>query len=309
MPSPTPSSSVVRISIAQMCSTSSIEHNLTTIERLAKRARADSSKILFLPENACFMGVPGTTMALDMAERLDDVEDPPTAATTATTTASTTTASTTTASTTTASTTTVVGRLRAIARQAELWISVGGFQERAPNEKIYNTHIVLDDVGRIVARYRKIHLFDYPAGGLVESRMTAPGEWIEVCETPFAGLNLGLSVCFDLRFPMLYSRLRESKANAMVVPAAFTIPTGQAHWETLLRARAIETQSFVIAAAQTGQHNEKRRSYGHGMVVDPWGRVLVEMGEAEGLVGVDLEMGEVDEVRGRMPMWSPLLLG
>jgi len=279
----------VRISIAQMCSTSSIDHNLAMIERLAKRARADRSKILFLPENACFMGLPGTTMSLDMAERLDDVDDP-TTSTTATTTS-----------------TTVVGRLRAIARRAELWISVGGFQEQAPNEKIYNTHIVLDDVGRIVARYRKIHLFDYPAGGLVESRMTAPGERIEVCETPFAGLNLGLSVCFDLRFPMLYSKLREAKANAMVVPAAFTIPTGEAHWETLLRARAIETQSFVIAAAQTGQHNEKRRSYGHGMVVDPWGRVLVEMGEAEGLVGVDLEMGEVEEVRGRMPMWCPLL--
>ena len=267
-----PSPGGVRVSIAQMCATSNVGQNLNVIERFAKLARAEASKILFLPENACFMGVPGTSMSLEVAESLDDegVSGE------------------------------VIPRLKGICREHGIWLSVGGFQEKSASDsgRIHNTHIIIDDSGRIVARYRKINLFDFPDGGLKESALTIAGTTTEVCETPF-GLSLGLSVCFDLRFPALYQQLREKGANVMLIPAAFTVETGRAHWETLIRARAIETQAWVIAAAQAGQHNEKRASHGHGMVVDPWGTVVCCLEGDEELQTVDLDIGMVDEVRRR----------
>lgn len=264
----------LRVSIGQLCSRASVEQNLIEIDRLARAAQSEASKMLFLPENACFMGVPGTSMSLEVAESLDD--DSGAAGT-------------------------IIPRLGEICQRYKLWLSVGGFQEKVSGEegvgKIHNTHIVIDDGGRIVSRYRKIHLFDYKH--LKESLLTVPGTTTEVCETPF-GLNLGLSVCFDLRFPSLYQRLREQGANVMLIPAAFTVDTGRAHWETLIRARAIETQSWVIAAAQSGRHNEKRESYGHGMVVDPWGKVVVCLkGDQASVETFELDIGLVDEVRRR----------
>lgn len=274
------SPSNVRIAIAQMCSTSSVERNLSTIQSFARLARDANASMLFLPENACFMGLPGTKMSLDVAESLDEGSREE-------------------------RTSGIVARLRAISREANVWLSVGGFQERAGNDKVFNTHIVFDDRGNIVSRYRKIHLFDYAAGGLVESRLTAPGDDVVLCDTPF-GVTLGLSVCFDVRFPMLYVKLRERGANVMLIPAAFHPTTGAAHWETLLRARAIETQSFVIAAAQAGAHNEKRSSYGHGMVCNPWGEVLCCLSGEEEIRVVELDLGLVEEVRRTMPLYSPL---
>jgi deaminated glutathione amidase len=267
---------VVRVSIAQLCATSNVQHNLNLIERFAKLARSEASKILFLPENACFMGVPGTSMSLEVAESLGDDSNSGT----------------------------IIPRLKDICKEQGLWISVGGFQEKVPGDsvdgvgKIHNTHIIIDDAGRIVAKYRKMHLFNFPDAGLNESALTVAGTTTEVCETPF-GLHLGLSVCFDLRFPSLYQQLREKGANVMLIPAAFTVETGRAHWETLIRARAIETQSWVIAAAQSGQHNKNRSSYGHGMVVDPWGKVVACLEGDEELQTFELDIGLVDEVRRR----------
>lgn len=219
------------------------------------------------------MPIPGTKMSLEMAESLDDDAGK------------------------------VIPRLRAICKQERLWLSVGGFQEKASKDKIYNTHIIFDDTGRIVSSYRKIHLFDFPDGGLRESTLTVAGNTAEVCQTPF-GLNLGLSVCFDIRFPHLYGKLREKGANVMLAPAAFHCSTGRAHWDTLLRARAIETQAWVIAAAQAGQHNDKRKSYGRGMIVDPWGSVVCCLEEEEEVHTVELDLGRVEQVRKRLPIVS-----
>ncbi|CAD7952404.1 unnamed protein product [Amoebophrya sp. A25] len=157
-------------------------------------------------------------------------------------------------------------------------------EERPQVEKVYNTHLIVDDSGAIRALYRKIHLFDVaiPNGPvLLESRYTIPGCFssdnvIVVPDTPIG--NIGLTTCYDLRFPELYTTLRERGAEVLLVPSAFTVPTGRAHWHLLLQARAVETQCFVLAAAQCGRHNEKRESFGHALAVGPWGDVLADAG-------------------------------
>jgi len=174
--------------------------------------------------------------------------------------------------------------------------------------RVYNTHIVFNAKGELVSKYRKAHLFDVtiPSQGihLKESATTAPGDSgiVVVSESP-VGI-LGLSICYDLRFPEQYRMLTEKGAQVLLVPSAFTVPTGEAHWHTLLRARAIENQCFVIAAAQCGVHNDKRESYGHSLVVDPWGKVLVDAGgQDKGMVVVcDLDLGLVESIRARMPI-------
>ena len=176
----------------------------------------------------------------------------------------------------------------------------------APRKR-YNAHVVVDASGSIRAAYRKIHLFDVDMGDvngpvLMESRTAAAGETLVTCDSP-AG-KLGLTVCYDLRFPEMFARLRyELGCEMMLVPSAFTKPTGQAHWETLLRARAIETQSYVVAAAQAGTHSEGRASHGHAMVVDPWGKVVAELdGEETGIAVADVDLGYLKDVRSRIPV-------
>jgi predicted amidohydrolase len=165
----------------------------------------------------------------------------------------------------------------------------------------------VNDAGEIQASYRKIHLFDVDMGDvngpvLMESATAAAGETLVTCDSP-AG-KLGLTVCYDLRFPEMFARLRyELGCEVMLVPSAFTKPTGQAHWETLLRARAIETQSYVVAAAQAGVHSEGRASHGHAMIVDPWGKVVAELdGEETGIAVADVDLGYLKDVRSRIPV-------
>jgi predicted amidohydrolase len=169
--------------------------------------------------------------------------------------------------------------------------------------RLVNRGFLIDAAGQVRARYDKIHLFDVdlPTGeSWRESAAYAPGTQPMVAETP-AG-RLGLSICYDLRFPDLYRTLSDFGATLLAVPAAFTVPTGQAHWHVLLRARAIEAGAFVIAAAQCGRHEDGRETYGHSLVVDPWGRVLLDMGGEEVGVGfADLDLAQVEEVRGRLP--------
>ena len=162
--------------------------------------------------------------------------------------------------------------------------------------------LLIDDRGKVVARYDKIHLFDVDlAGGerYRESSGYAPGSKAEIAATPWG--KLGLSVCYDVRFPALYRALAGAGAAILSVPAAFTVPTGQAHWHILLRARAIETGCFVVAAAQSGLHADGRSTYGHSLVVDPWGEVLLDMGEGAGTAVVDLDLDAVAAARGRIP--------
>jgi predicted amidohydrolase len=161
-----------------------------------------------------------------------------------------------------------------------MWLSLGGFQEKGPDDSHqYNTHVLIDDSGEIRSSYRKIHLFDVDVPGNMvykESRFTTAGDTVVAVDSPFG--RLGLTVCYDLRFPELYQCLRfKHQAQVLLVPSAFTKVTGEAHWEILLRARAIETQCYVIAAAQAGKHNEKRESYGDSIIIDPWGTVIARL--------------------------------
>ncbi|OAE27480.1 hypothetical protein AXG93_3911s1630 [Marchantia polymorpha subsp. ruderalis] len=192
-------------------------------------------------------------------------------------------------------------------REAGLWLSLGGFQEKGPDAgHLYNTHVVLDDAGGVRGVYRKIHLFDVDVPGgpvLKESRSTAPGSDIIAVDSPIG--KLGLTVCYDLRFPELYQQLRfQENAQILLVPSAFTKKTGEAHWEILLRARAVETQCYVIAAAQAGKHNEKRESYGDALIIDPWGTVIARCAdkEATGIAVAELDHQFLESVRQRMPI-------
>lgn len=183
-----------------------------------------------------------------------------------------------------------------------------GFAELGPDpDHRYNAHVIVDAAGQIRSSYRKIHLFDVniPNGPLLmESKTAAPGGEIVAADSPIG--RLGVTVCYDLRFPELYSKLRyEMGAQVMLVPSAFTRPTGAAHWEVLLRARAIETQSYVIAAAQCGDHSEKRQSYGHAIIIDPWGEVLAKLEDPENGVGIataEIDLDRLEDVRTRIPV-------
>ncbi|MCS6986356.1 MAG: carbon-nitrogen hydrolase family protein [Sphingomonadaceae bacterium] len=192
--------------------------------------------------------------------------------------------------------------LRKAAERTGVAIAVGSLAIRRDDGRLANRSFLLGPDGRIMARYDKIHLFDVdlPGGERIrESASFAAGDRAVVAHLPWGGL--GLSVCYDVRFPALYRALAAAGAVVLAVPAAFTVPTGRAHWHVLVRARAIETGSFVVAAAQTGRHADGRETFGHALVVDPWGEVLLDMGEAPGEALVVLDLDRVAEVRRRIP--------
>jgi len=199
-------------------------------------------------------------------------------------------------------------KLCSIAAENRVWLSLGGAHEKleelennSGRQMIGNAHVLIDDGGIIKQKYRKIHLFDAPVVGLKESNWTLAGEKLSnIIATPVG--NLALSICYDLRFPHLSHEYRKRGANVLTFPSAFTVPTGQAHWHTLLRARAIETQCFVVAAAQCGNHNEKRSSYGHSLVVGPWGEVILDMNEQIGVGYCELDLEKLEKVRNSMPV-------
>jgi predicted amidohydrolase len=187
-----------------------------------------------------------------------------------------------------------------------IWIHIGSLAVLTEGGQLANRAFVIDPRGEIRARYDKIHLFDVdlPTGeSWRESNVYKHGiEAVVVTGTPVG--TLGLSICYDLRFPALFARLAEAGADLIAVPAAFTVPTGRAHWEVLLRARAIEAGLFVVAAAQSGHHEDGRNTYGHSLVVDPWGDVLLDMAEGSGVGFAEIELSRITEVRGRLPVLS-----
>jgi len=198
----------------------------------------------------------------------------------------------------------VLKAVREAAAEAGIWVHLGSLAlTGAPDGKLLNRGFVIDAEGRIRARYDKIHLFDVdlPTGeSWRESASYRGGEHATLVDTPIG--PLGLSICYDLRFADLYSALSNYGATAFSIPAAFTVPTGEAHWHVLLRARAIEAGAFVIAAAQVGRHEDGRTTYGHSLVVDPWGRIVLDMGgEGPGLGFAEIDPGAVEEVRSRLP--------
>ena len=192
--------------------------------------------------------------------------------------------------------------LREEAKRHDVVLAGGTIPEAIDgDERVYNTSLVVDRDGALCGVYRKIHLFDVELSevGLQESRTVAPGSEIVACETSLG--TLGLSVCYDLRFPELYRALVDRGARILLVPSAFTAPTGRDHWEVLLRARAIENQAFVIAAAQFGVHGPTRRSYGRSMIVDPWGTVLATVPDGEGFALAEVDLERAERIRRELP--------
>lgn len=193
--------------------------------------------------------------------------------------------------------------LRDEAQALGVWLSIGSLALKTgdPDGRFANRSFLISPTGDIVARYDKIHMFDVQVSETEtyqESNSYRPGSKAVVAQTPFGGV--GLTICYDIRFPHLHRDLAKAGADILLVPAAFSTVTGAAHWEPLLRARAIETGCFVLAAAQTGQHSEKRATYGHSMVISPWGEVLADTGTECGVTVVDIDLAEVAQARGRI---------
>jgi predicted amidohydrolase len=197
----------------------------------------------------------------------------------------------------------VLAACRQAAREHSIWLHLGSLAVLADSGKIANRAFVIDRNGNIRAYYDKIHLFDVdlPTGeSWRESATYQPGnDAVLVNGTPVG--KLGLTICYDLRFPALFARIAEADADVIAVPAAFTVPTGRAHWHVLLRARAIEAGLFVVAAAQVGRHEDGRQTFGHSLVVDPWGEILLDMGEEKGIGFAEIDLARIAEVRSRIP--------
>jgi predicted amidohydrolase len=269
----------LRVAALQLRSTDDLAANLETCRELGQRAVAQGANLVVLPECFPFLGR-SERDKLGIAEDFDRGGP-------------------------------ILDMLRELAVRG-CWVVGGGMPEVVPGDpnRTYNTAVVLDPRGSLVARYRKIHLFDVdiPNGvSLRESDATCAGDTPVLVE--IAGAKVGLSICYDLRFPELYRTLVKGLgAEVLLVPAAFTAMTGAAHWHLLLRARAIEDQAYVIAAAQWGKHNEKRESYGHSLIVDPWGTVLGEQPDGDGVVIATLEGNVVERRRTQMPCLAHAVL-
>ena len=197
----------------------------------------------------------------------------------------------------------VLAAAREAASRHGIWMHVGSLAVLLEDGKVANRSFVIDREGKVRATYDKLHLFDVdlPAGeSWRESTVYSAGSRVVLVNGTPVG-KIGLTICYDLRFPGLFARLAESDADLISVPAAFTVPTGKAHWHVLLRARAIEAGLFVVAAAQVGQHEDGRQTFGHSLVVDPWGEILLDMGERSGVGFADIDLKHIDDVRSRIP--------
>ena len=197
----------------------------------------------------------------------------------------------------------VLAACREAAARHRIWLHIGSLAVLVEDGKIANRGFVIDREGEVRATYDKIHLFDVdlPTGeSWRESNVYSAGQGVVLVNGTPVG-KLGLTICYDLRFPGLFARLAESDADLIAVPAAFTVPTGKAHWHVLLRARAIEAGLFVVAAAQVGHHEDGRSTFGHSLVVDPWGEVLLDMGEERGVGFAEIDLKRISDVRSRIP--------
>ena len=194
------------------------------------------------------------------------------------------------------------------ARQHRLWLIGGGHKIIAKNDslnRLHNTALVYNPYGKLVGHYHKVHLFDAAISEseqYSESSVTAPGEQLKLISTPLG--KIGLSICYDLRFPYFFNQLRQAGADIIVVPSAFTVKTGKAHWEVLLRARAIENQVYIIAAAQVGMHPNGRETYGHTLCVDPWGNVNEIDHQQSGALVQLVDLNALNKLRKEMPIWA-----
>ena len=197
----------------------------------------------------------------------------------------------------------VLAAARDAAKHNGIWLAIGSLAVLAEEGKVANRSYIVDHEGQVRGRYDKIHLFDVdlPTGESArESNVYSAGQGVVLVNGTPVG-KLGLTICYDLRFPMLFARIAEADADVISVPAAFTVPTGRAHWHILLRARAIEAGLYVVAAAQVGHHEDGRNTFGHSLVVDPWGEVLLDMGEESGVGFAEIDLKRISDVRSSIP--------
>ena len=263
-----------QIGVIQMCATAEVSVNMHTAAKLTEGAVAEGAQVVFWPEAFSYIG--SDRDRREILESLDDGGP-------------------------------ILDACKTVAQRHRIELVAGGFHETATDGKAYNTCLHIGSNGEIKRVYRKIHLFDVdlPDGTrMFESRGTVPGDRTVVAELPFG--KLGLTVCYDIRFPNLYQRLCDLGAIAIAIPAAFTKTTGKDHWHVLLRARAIECQAYVIAPAQYGIHQYRnRQSYGHASVVDPWGNIIAECeDEKDDFAVVTIDPSEVARVREQLPSLS-----
>lgn len=264
------------IAVAQMTSTSNVDDNFKIVDDLIKKIIKYPVEMIFFPEAFAFIG-DDKIKSKDIADKSIDPIGP------------------------------LLKRYLSLASKYDKWISYGGFPiYNKEKDKVTNTHIIVNNKGKIIECYDKIHLFDVdiPNGiKIKESSWTICGNKIKICKNTPIGC-LGLSVCYDLRFGKLYNKLREKGANILVVPSAFSVETGYAHWDILLRARAIENQCYVIASAQIGKHNDKRKTYGYSMVIDPWGTILAQSSPklSPSFIISEINLDVVNKVRESMPI-------
>ncbi|MEA2277739.1 MAG: deaminated glutathione amidase [Solirubrobacteraceae bacterium] len=261
------SASELPVAAVQLNAGTEKQANIDRAGQLVAQAAAAGARLVVLPEK--WNGFGSSKILRACAEGLDDGES--------------------------------VVAMRDWAREHGIHLVGGSITERSESGRLFNTSLVFDPRGELVATYRKIHLFDVAVGGHVyrESDVEDPGE--EIATADVEGWTVGLSVCYDLRFPELYRILTLRGANVLVVPAAFTMATGRDHWELLLRARAVENQCYVIAAGDWGEHPGGRRTYGRSMIVDPWGVVIAQASDGDGVVTGVIETARVEEVRASLP--------
>ncbi|MCW8471698.1 carbon-nitrogen hydrolase family protein [Fluoribacter gormanii] len=260
---------MARAALVQMVSSADVADNLQQVEKLMIHAREEQVELVVLPENFAFMGLHETDK-LQIGEVYGDGP--------------------------------IQQKMSQLAKQLGLWIIAGTIPLKSSGSKVRASCLVYDAQGKCVARYDKIHLFDVNVSSneaYQESMSIERGQELALVDTP-AG-KIGLTVCYDLRFPELYQQLMLQGAQIFTVPSAFTAITGLAHWEVLLRARAIENLCYVLAANQGGRHQNGRSTFGHSMIVDPWGKVLTQKEMGSGLVTADIDLQHQKEIRRKFP--------
>ena len=265
----------LKAALIQLNSSDNPEANLGETERLIRQAAAEGAELVLTPEVTNIVSASRTVQNQRLALEQDDA---------------------------------TLARLCEVTAELGVWLSLGSLALMSgdPDGRFVNRQFLIGPDGGIRARYDKIHMFDVELGGeesYRESKGYRPGEQAIAADTPWG--KIGLTICYDMRFPALYGALAEAGAAILTVPSAFTVPTGRAHWEVLLRARAIETGCFVLAAAQWGSHGvsrgRARETYGHSIAIDPWGRVLADAGEGVGVTHVTLDLDAVTEARAKIP--------
>ncbi|MBR8065781.1 carbon-nitrogen hydrolase family protein [Burkholderia ambifaria] len=270
----TRSATPFRVAALQMVSTPDVARNLAEAGRLIAEAAGDGAQLVLLPEYFCFMGHRDT----DKLALAEPYRDGP-----------------------------IQQFLAQAAQRHGIWVIGGTLPLKAPEpDRVLNTTLVFDPSGNEAARYDKIHLFNFEKGdeSFDEARTIRAGETVVTFDAPFG--RVGLSVCYDLRFPELYRRMGD--CALIVVPSAFTYTTGRAHWEMLLRARAVENQCYVLAAAQGGKHENGRRTWGHSMLIDPWGEIVAVRDEGASVVTGALDPQRIADVRQSLPAWRHRVL-